>query len=970
MGHLYSPSDRLSTGKVIGGNLEGMKVIIAWDGDHIGREVGRASLADDVEGLRRISQAIDAGNRAMKAWVENGGGSVVSFGGDEGRAEILAEKLTELPTIRRQYASAVGSSVSIGVGTKLSEADRALMAAKIQGGDRIVLYTPEVDQLLEKVKAEQGEKTESDKLAEQYLNKAERPFKASAFRHRATGAIYETGPYHSIDPWLQGGAANHELTGPHNSSDWEAGFVTHDGTFMNREQAAAHVKAPARRHPVTGAQRQSLDSQDPEAGFNKALPPDWNQPGGDRQDVGTGSDEGRASGFFWPAAIHKPTGSIHLNSEGFHGSSCTENDDCKALEAKDPGARSWGRSHEWIHGFVMHPKHRAAHGGKVFYTREQALHVLEEKKSPVLHPKWDPNKPGAMKGALSNEGEITTKAEKVGGNEGAHAGFSGASKPSTPTIQKPKGEASEHTQGEAAQAAADNAPDAPEATNSADQFEGQFHDAAMAQDAKDKGQASTPAQDQMKVQIVEVLKQLKAQMPILEQVKQSAPDTYQAVMGLAQAVIMMARQMNGDDPNQQGVQETTDRAASQAQIEVPLPPEEQESKEGDGKKDDTKKAEITAEQEDEKIAKSRKTPEAQKPHDFRPAVWTHPNGHPRCRLCGDEERTGGRCAGAAHDGLKKAFPMDPSKPAGSHLAPEHRSQIRSRALPSEKVPRLVPAAPFSSPLEVASIGSRIKAANQFRQGKALQVMNPGQEPSPHQQEIVQAVRGMPTEMHVATLDAMGAVPEEVPPDLARIDPKVMREPAEPGSRYSVQGDAHSHNIQSTVAAGMAPTAHGPFFQPEQADPWDKTRGMADGFTYADASKNHEQHWWKDVAAGAGINKKAKNPEDNWHNCDDHGHCWGDGETAEHCLICGMTSAEHAEELEKATLLANKAPPQRHHLMLPVGSKKDPGPGGSREVGKIKVTHKETDKDGWISARAGQVLSQDGHAISARNPSGK
>lgn len=52
-----------------------------------------------------------------------------------------------------------------------------------------------------------------------------------------------------------------------------------------------------------------------------------------------------------------------------------------------------------------------------------------------------------------------------------------------------------------------------------------------------------------------------------------------------------------------------------------------------------------------KIVEGRSTPEGRAAHDFRAARWTHSNGHPRCRLCGDEERTGGRCRGADADGL-------------------------------------------------------------------------------------------------------------------------------------------------------------------------------------------------------------------------------------------------------------------------------------------------------------------------------
>jgi len=39
-----------------------MDVFVCWDGDKIGRRVGRAVLADDVGEVRRVDQAINAGN--------------------------------------------------------------------------------------------------------------------------------------------------------------------------------------------------------------------------------------------------------------------------------------------------------------------------------------------------------------------------------------------------------------------------------------------------------------------------------------------------------------------------------------------------------------------------------------------------------------------------------------------------------------------------------------------------------------------------------------------------------------------------------------------------------------------------------------------------------------------------------------------------------------------------------------------
>lgn len=56
---------------------------------------------------------------------------------------------------------------------------------------------------------------------------------------------------------------------------------------------------------------------------------------------------------------------------------------------------------------------------------------------------------------------------------------------------------------------------------------------------------------------------------------------------------------------------------------------------------------ITYDRETELIRESAKTDKARKPHRFVAAHWTHKNGHPRCRICGDEERIGGNCDGRA-----------------------------------------------------------------------------------------------------------------------------------------------------------------------------------------------------------------------------------------------------------------------------------------------------------------------------------
>jgi hypothetical protein len=68
---------------------------------------------------------------------------------------------------------------------------------------------------------------------------------------------------------------------------------------------------------------------------------------------------------------------------------------------------------------------------------------------------------------------------------------------------------------------------------------------------------------------------------------------------------------------------------------------------------DMKKPRLTkneaAEIETEKIRENKKSPAAKNPHKFKPAKYTHPNGHPRCLICGDEERTGGWCSGVENE---------------------------------------------------------------------------------------------------------------------------------------------------------------------------------------------------------------------------------------------------------------------------------------------------------------------------------
>lgn len=93
--------------------------------------------------------------------------------------------------------------------------------------------------------------------------------------------------------------------------------------------------------------------------------------------------------------------------------------------------------------------------------------------------------------------------------------------------------------------------------------------------------------------------------------------------------------------------------------------------------------------ETEEIHK-RKKAEGSKPHDFQPAKWTHPNGHPRCALCCNEEPMGGHCPGGETDDLQheavkeslKPLPPEPAAPAAKKPAKKPAKKQTARLLES------------------------------------------------------------------------------------------------------------------------------------------------------------------------------------------------------------------------------------------------------------------------------------------------
>lgn len=154
-----------------------MKIFIAADGDNIGRLVGKARLQDNVEEIRRVSFAIDKGNKLFEAYALANGGSTIESGGDELLIELEASALKDLEAVRTQYFLATNATISVGIGKKPSEASKALISAKLKGRNCSVFYDEDVEKQIKELS--QKPEDEKHKIVMEYLEKAQGGARAS-----------------------------------------------------------------------------------------------------------------------------------------------------------------------------------------------------------------------------------------------------------------------------------------------------------------------------------------------------------------------------------------------------------------------------------------------------------------------------------------------------------------------------------------------------------------------------------------------------------------------------------------------------------------------------------------------------------------------------------------------------------------------------------------------------------------------
>lgn len=83
-------------------NVRPGMIIVALDGDGIGKKCGRAVLADDVDALHEVSRRIDAAQDLILNWASNRDGIKISGGGDEAVIALDGEYRQDIESLRKE----------------------------------------------------------------------------------------------------------------------------------------------------------------------------------------------------------------------------------------------------------------------------------------------------------------------------------------------------------------------------------------------------------------------------------------------------------------------------------------------------------------------------------------------------------------------------------------------------------------------------------------------------------------------------------------------------------------------------------------------------------------------------------------------------------------------------------------------------------------------------------------------------
>jgi len=162
--------------------MDNQNLFYAFDGDDIGIRHAQAILSDNVGEIQHISSEITDANAMVKQFVESNGGQMISFGGDEGVFTAPADFVNLLEDLRKKYEQTVGATLSIGYGSKPSEAGKALLAAKQTGKNKIVQYDENAEKYAQEAQQDRDsenapklEESEEQKKIKDVLASEEKP---------------------------------------------------------------------------------------------------------------------------------------------------------------------------------------------------------------------------------------------------------------------------------------------------------------------------------------------------------------------------------------------------------------------------------------------------------------------------------------------------------------------------------------------------------------------------------------------------------------------------------------------------------------------------------------------------------------------------------------------------------------------------------------------------------------------------
>lgn len=147
-------------------------IFVSGDGDGIGGVVEQKVMANDLEGLIQQSVRIKKGQRILKAAFEDLlCGETLVHGGDDNLFRIEARHLNKIEKIRAAYEKLTGFTVTLGIGTKMSEAVKAMVYGKLTGKNKTVYWEPGLET---KLKSLAHEQTEAEKQSQHGLLKHDR----------------------------------------------------------------------------------------------------------------------------------------------------------------------------------------------------------------------------------------------------------------------------------------------------------------------------------------------------------------------------------------------------------------------------------------------------------------------------------------------------------------------------------------------------------------------------------------------------------------------------------------------------------------------------------------------------------------------------------------------------------------------------------------------------------------------------